>query len=859
MKLRIHMAQKKIQMLAGLMSMIAVAATAAETNTEAGLVLRWGFDDVGAQTIKDLSGSGNDGRIEGKVTWIAGVQGNAMQFDGDAGFAWRDNNAALNPSNLTVMLWLAPDEWNIGNTLIDKGWDQGWGIDPHYYGNKIHFCANIGGKRVDVQANQDIPLKKWSHLAVTYDGEKVAMYVNGERKETITGRVSEGSVVGGKIGKGLKSSSRLRVGGMTPECMCVDDVRLYNRALGNDEIKNIFAAVNQEQRSRVNKTILGDNSPVKSICENLTIDDIPLIKGRKANGIIVLDARAPETTAYAARELNRYLRKMFSVELPVLLVDERTDRDAAQLAGRNLILVGVSRISKALGFDDAALKPDGFLIAATNNALAIVGRDYAKARMGTSSGIAAGSAGTLYGIYRLLEDMGVRWYFPGAIGEVLPERKTVMLENLNLTDAPYFIYREAGGGIWKRRMGFGGVANPAYTCHSFNTWSARYSKDHPEYFAVRADGTRELKDPSSPMNELCWYAPAVRAQMIKDAETFFAGADAVIYPDFTFMRCDGAQACCACPECQKRRTPEEGFYGEFSDYVTEAAIEAAAATRTNYPDRRIVIGAYEQITRPPVKIKKLPENVSVHIFKHRHLLWDAESRERLYDEVIGGWLKLKPQTVSFWEYYNFDEWGPGWNGVPGFAPHMIAADIRKLKEISEKSGTPFLGEMIFCGGNKGCGEEKRLYWLAPALYVTAKLLWHPDTSVDALLDDFYAKYFGPAAPAMKKFYSRLEQVWSAGNWRKNYYAARLKMDEIKKDATKYEKNPWQVAFTTEVLKEACAYLTEARGLASGEPYKGRVKHIAECFDFVLQQSAKDGGAKVSIDELEKALKYYGGE
>mgnify|MGYP003339043926 CR=1 FL=1 len=40
-------------------------------------------------------------------------------------------------------------------------------------------------------------------------------------------------------------------------------------------------------------------------------------------------------------------------------------------------------------------------------------------------------------------------------------------------------------------------------------------------------------------------------------------------------------------------------------------------------------------------------------------------------------------------------------------------------------------------------------------YVANKLLWNPDADVAAVLSDFYEKAFGPAAPAMRRYYERV--------------------------------------------------------------------------------------------------------
>ncbi|MFA7174026.1 MAG: DUF4838 domain-containing protein, partial [Kiritimatiellia bacterium] len=657
----------------------------AGAQAEKGLILHWGFDDVQGQAVKDLSGNGNDGRIEGEVGWIPGVSGKAMLFDGDFGSVWCDDNAMLNPSNMTVMFWLSPKSWGLANTLIDKGWAKGWGIDPHYRGASVYYCANIGKQRKDTRANYELPLNQWTHIAVTHDGQQTAIYVNGVKK-------NEAKSVGGLD----SSNNKLRLGGMTEAVCYVDELKLYNRALEHETIKASFEAAGAVGSGKVDDAILERLPGTKPLCENLTVNRIPLVKENSANGVIVLDAKAPKITEAAVKELSRYLKKMFGVEMPVVRSDERTTHEAPELKGRNLILVGESKIAQACGFTAASLKPDGFMIGSKENVLVIVGNDSAGTSLGS---MVSGSAGSLYGVYRFLEALGVRWYFPGMAGELLPTEKAVVVNGLKITDAPYFVYREGyappGANVrWMRRIGFGGTVYPASTCHSFGNWYQKYGAVHPEWFALRADGGRAPN--------LCVSNPEAREQIVKQAREFFQKKDVEMYPDFTILENDGAPPPCACPECKRKLTPEQGWGGTTSDYWAEIAVKTADALREEFPDRRIVIGAYNQQTRPPVRIKELPPNVSVQIQKLRLHIWSDGSRKTNYDEILGGWLALKPASVSFWEYYGYDCWGGGkWFGLPGLATEIISDDIKTLKRISEKSGIPFLGEMIFTNGRPG--------------------------------------------------------------------------------------------------------------------------------------------------------------
>src|SRR5262249_46469793 len=91
---------------------------------------------------------------------------------------------------------------------------------------------------------------------------------------------------------------------------------------------------------------------------------------------------------------------------------------------------------------------------------------------------------TSYAIYEVLDRLGCRWYMPSELGEVIPGRKTVTLDEADRKLAPYTITR----GIWyaddafKRRNRFGGlVLNAGHALEMYLTKEDRAK--HPEWKA----------------------------------------------------------------------------------------------------------------------------------------------------------------------------------------------------------------------------------------------------------------------------------------------------------------------------------------------------------------------------------------
>jgi hypothetical protein len=198
----------------------------------------------------------NDGSLSGSAGYAAGEDGQAFNIPGSGSYVQVPCSSSLNVSNgLTIEFWLQPDATNAMNTIqglvtsdfygleISSGFQSRIGVNFFLStdsGNSWPMISEVNGGGAVVSAGD------WHHIAGTYDGSALQLYVDGQPYGyalSHTGNISP-----------MASGSFLALGSEAGRLFCggccagrdfnglLDEVTIYNRALDASEIEDIYNA-----------------------------------------------------------------------------------------------------------------------------------------------------------------------------------------------------------------------------------------------------------------------------------------------------------------------------------------------------------------------------------------------------------------------------------------------------------------------------------------------------------------------------------------------------------------------------------------------------------------------------------------
>ena len=497
-------------------------------------------------------------------------------------------------------------------------------------------------------------------------------------------------------------------------------------------------------------------------------------RGRPDAAVIVSSRQAGKLgarTSLAAGVLVDHLTKMSGATLPLLHEDalkgaEVKDgrlvvADPAANGATCFVLVGAGRLTDALGITADQAPPGGVLIKTVGNTVALIG-----------SADPSDPNTTQHAIYEFLELLGCRYLWPGPTGKVIPKKPTIELDPISHAFAPPIRQRNIRWAGWKDGMEDGlatlGITRSGWDAarktawageeprdwlnwhrnggnlgisggHAFGAAWERWGKEHPEWFALQPDGTRD-QSAAGQRCRLCvsnaGLIDAVAADVIERVRNDPTLRSVSLSPND-----GGYSSFCMCDNCKKLDPPDgpkikllmfkkvgaperdEIDYVSLTDryvYFWNAIAERVVKV---HPKLLLVVDAYSTYQHAPVKLTLHP-NLVVRYVPSTAAEWD-------------GWKKRAKQL--YWR------------------PNILLNGRRDGMLVVTAGSLADTFHQLVAGGAIATDFDSIIdNWAIHGLnyYVAARLNWNPSLKYEDVLRDYCQAGFGPAAEPVEKYFIR---------------------------------------------------------------------------------------------------------
>ncbi len=529
---------------------------------------------------------------------------------------------------------------------------------------------------------------------------------------------------------------------------------------------------------------------------------LTLVQNGIATSVILMPANSSPAAEEGANILKEHLFQISGAQVEVVKETDLQDvtvEDGKIVASskddlKAFVLLGEGELTQKLGVTSEDLGPGGIIIKTLGNALVILGSDEKR-----PSYTSFDPWGTRYAVTQFLEDyLGVKYLWPGELGKVVPKNETIAVPNIDLSFTPPIGQRHFRSFNYSN-LAQQGLDNLGFTKEEFlnmreeaastesqtPTWFAwhclggrlglngphaylhlwdKYGKEHPEWFALQADGSRD-QSAAPDRARLCKsnldLIDAIAKEKIEELDNNPGQKSVSLSPND-----NGPQSYCMCPEC-KKLDPQDGpkvtlwetvdgkrrnfEYVSLTDRMVYFYNAIAERVTKKHPDAIFVAYAYSRYKTPPMRYKLHPNIV----IGFASMGYETEAGRLECLNNWDGWAAVARQI--FWRpnllWFRND-------GTASVFVHRAAEDLRHL-----------LGNRMI-GTDQDCCMH---HWATQGLnyYVFAKLHWNPNLHVDRLIDDYCRSGFGPAWEQVKKYFMRMEHLsneWAleAKNYPRSY-------------------------------------------------------------------------------------------
>jgi len=471
---------------------------------------------------------------------------------------------------------------------------------------------------------------------------------------------------------------------------------------------------------------------------SLHAKNITLVKNKKAFFRIVVAENPGRWLSFAANDLSAYIFKSTGAKLEIVTNKIKED-------GLGNIHLGETDYVKKLNLE--LPKQQGFVIKFPDSKnIVIIGPPMESSNLNTSYGAS----------YFLRTYLGIRWLFPGELGEYVPKLKILSIPVKDVWEEPAFLRRDMSGLMkaykdkqkqleclhWGIRQGYLSKAGLRINHNIGNILPPDvYTKTHPEFFPL-INGKRFFPKYNSKDKQWqvkhwdpCYSAEGIVEEAAKNLIMYFDENPDKLSVSLSIN--DSAFIC----ECKKCREKNRNFPDNISSQsYYEWANAVVKKVREKYPDKYFGLLAYASVFYPPENIK-LDDHI-VPVICRDLLYWADPELKKIGYERVKTWNKIAP-TLGWWDY----SYG-GHYIVPRVYFHHLANTLKYLY----KNNLRFYHTELY----------PSQYWKnVPQAYLQWKILWNPNVNTDEVLNEWFELAVGSkAAPFLAEYFSFWEDFWT---------------------------------------------------------------------------------------------------
>jgi len=467
-----------------------------------------------------------------------------------------------------------------------------------------------------------------------------------------------------------------------------------------------------------------------------SIDTVLLVEDHNPLSVIIIPVNSTRQIRDAAKLLSHYIQ--LSTKALIDIQNDSVETDKIK------IHIGNTSYVKNLNIYDKKLDKDGFVIAFPDAKNVVI--------------CGASDWGTEFAVYEFLERyLGIRWLFPGDLGEYIPEHKTLRILTDEVRQEPAFKTRRLSGlpgrekdkyETWARRIKTRAWRYGIHGSHNIGRVLLppdKYIKTHPEFFPI-IKGKRFF--PSEKIGGKYWKIHAWQPcfsekgtieESVKNICEYFKKHPEKITCSLGINDAGGH---CECSKCLSQIGSKKNVLGmeNYSNLYYKWVNKIVEEVLKKYPNKKFGLIAYSEVADPPTGFK-LNSHIVPYITYER-LKWADHNIQKHRKLCIQKWSKATNE-IGWYDY----SYGRQYI-IPRLWPHLRAEYYRfgysqNVRHLCAESYP-----------NKDWRE-------GPKRYIDLKLQWNPFLDVDSLLRDWYECAVGiEAAPFLAKYYEFWENFWT---------------------------------------------------------------------------------------------------